>query len=46
MNKNRVITIVTIILTIGLLSGLYASVVAVNGWFETHRLVFASPVLV
>ena len=45
MKKNRVITIVTIILTIGLLSGLYASVVAVNGWFETHRLVFASPVV-
>ena len=45
-NKRLTITILSTILTIGILSGLYASVVAVNGWFETHRLVFAPPVVV
>ena len=45
MNKKLVIVIVSAVLVVGLLSLLYAAVVVVNGWFETHKLVFASPMV-
>src|SRR3990167_5580258 len=45
MNKKLILLLFFATLTVGILSGLYASVVAVNGWFETHRLLFASPIV-